>query len=235
MAVFRPDDERMAQAIEILESLAVEPVPDPMLEIRPTGATPRTDAAVTILTSKTGVELAEGWTPGETRLVAIGPSTAEAAEAVGFEVDLIPDAYTSAGLVDALAGSVAGKRVEVARSDHGSAVLTDGLNEAGAYVHETVLYELTTPDDAGESVELAAAGELDAALFTSSLTVEHFLAIASERGIEAEVRTGLAQATVGAIGSPTAETAASMDLSVDVVPADADFEALARAVVAELD
>ncbi|MGM0372323.1 MAG: uroporphyrinogen-III synthase [Halobacteriota archaeon] len=235
VAVFRPDDERMAQAIEMLESLDVTPVPDPMLEIRPTGATPRTDAGVTILTSKTGVELAAGWAPGDTRLVAIGPSTAEAAEDAGYEVDLIPDAYTSAGLVGALADSVAGERVEVARSDHGSAVLTDGLNEAGAYVHETILYELTTPDDAGESVELAAAGELDAALFTSSLTVEHFLDIASERGIEAEVRAGLAQATVGAIGPPTAETAASMDLSVDVVPDAADFGALARAVVAELD
>jgi uroporphyrinogen-III synthase len=237
VAVFRPDDERLAAAVDLLEDLGVEPVADPMLEIRATGAVPRSDAAITVFTSKTGVEraAAEGWTPGDTRVAAIGPTTAEAAEAKGFAVDVIPEEYTSAGLVAALADSVDGERVEVARSDHGSQVLLDGLREAGAYVHETVLYELATPAGAGESVALAAAGDLDAALFTSSLTVEHFLAIAAERGIEAEVREGLAGAVVGAIGSPTAETAAAAGLTVDVVPADAEFEALARAVLADLD
>ncbi len=125
--------------------------------------------------------------------------------------------------------------MDVARSDQGSAVLIDGLHEAGAYVHESVLYELCVPEEAGESVEFAANDALDAALFTSSLTVEHFLALAKKRGIEAEVREGLVGAVVGAIGSPTAETLAGAGLTVDIVPGSADFEALARAAVAELD
>lgn len=232
-AVFRPDDERLADAVELLESLGADPVADPMLAVRPTGDAPREDAAYTVLTSKTGVELAAdaGWDPGETTVCAIGSATADALRDAGYRVDLVPGAYTSAGLVAALEDRVDGVPVEVARSDHGSAVLTDGLNEAGGYVHETVLYELVRPEGAGESTELAADGDLDAALFTSSLTVEHFLDAADERGIRDEAVAGLTDAVVGCIGPPTRETAESHGITVDVVPATASFDALATAVV----
>jgi uroporphyrinogen-III synthase len=146
-------------------------------------------------------------------------------------VDVVPEEFSSTGLVDALSDEVAGARVEVARSDHGSAVLTDGLERAGAYVHETVLYGLVRPPDSGSSVELAAAGDLDAALFTSSLTVEHFLAAAEERGLRDAALEGLEAATVGSIGVPTKETAESLGIRVDIVPEQADFETLACEVV----
>jgi len=237
VAVFRPDDDRLASAVELLESMDVEPVADPMLSIRETGRVPRTDGEYTLLTSKTGIEIAAAadWSPGDTTLVAIGPKTAAAAEGAGWTVDLVPDEYTSAGLVEALAADVDGAQVEVARSDHGSSVLLDGLDEAGAYTHETVLYELVIPEGAGESAVLAADGALDAALFTSSLTVEHFVQVAADRGIAEAALEGLQEAVVGVIGPPTAETAASLGVPVDVVPGDAEFETLARETLAELE
>jgi uroporphyrinogen-III synthase len=78
---------------------------------------------------------------------------------------------------------------------------------------------------------LAAAGDLDGLAFTSSLTVEHFLAAATDRGVRDEAVAGAKDAVVGAIGPPTAETAADCGLTVDVVPEAADFEALATRVV----
>jgi len=232
VAVFRPDDERIGDAAALLESLGAAPVADPMLAVEPTGAVPA-DAPYVVLTSKTGVELAAeaGWSPGDATLVAIGPATAAAAREAGWTVDIVPDEYTSAGLVAALDGAVDGERVEVARSDHGSDVLLDGLRDAGAGANETVLYRLTRPDEAGESAALAAAGELDAAAFTSSLTVAHFLDAAADRGVREEVIAGLNDAVVGAIGAPTAETAADFGVDVDIVPEEAAFDALARAVV----
>lgn len=233
VAVFRPDDERLADAVELLESLGADPVADPLLAVEPTGATPRSDADYAILTSKTGVELAAeaDWGPGEATVCAIGSATADALRAAGYEVDLVPDEFSSAGLVAALEGEVAGADVEVARSDHGSAVLTDGLAAAGADVTETVLYRLVRPEGAGESAELAAAGDLDAALFTSSLTVEHFVEAARERGVREAALGGLNDAVVGAIGAPTRETAEAAGVAVDVVPETADFETLACAAV----
>jgi len=236
VAVFRPDDGRLESAVALLESLGVAPVPDPMLAVRSTGRAPRTDADWVVLTSTTGVSLAAetGWTPADgTDVAAIGATTADALREHGYDVDLVPDAdaYSSSGLVDALRDRVDGARVEVARSDHGSAVLTDGLGDAGAYVHETVLYRLVRPADSGVSAERAAAGDLDAALFTSSLTVEHFLATATGRDVREDAIAGLNDAVVGAIGDPTRETAEQQGIAVDVIPDTANFEALARAVV----
>jgi uroporphyrinogen-III synthase len=239
VAVFRPDDERLAEAEALLDSLGAEPVLDPMLEVQPTGERPR-DADYVILTSKTGVELAAeaGWKPEaaagiETKVCAIGESTADALRHAGVSVDVVPEEYSSSGLVETLADEVEGARVEVARSDHGSEVLTDGLAAAGAAVNETVLYKLTRPGDSGDSADLAAEGELDAAIFTSSLTVEYFLAAAEEREIRDEAVAGLNEAVVGAIGEPTRETAESEGIAVDVMPEVADFEKLACAVVEE--
>lgn len=235
VAVFRPDDDRLATAVALLEDLGVEPVADPMLAVEPTGERPRTDAAYTILTSKTGAELVAGtgWEPAGT-LCAIGDTTAEALRTAGFGVDVVPAEFSSSGLVEHLRDEVDGAPVEVARSDHGSDVLLDGLIDAGAYVHETILYRLVRPDGAGVSAERAANGDLDAALFTSSLTLEQFLDAAAERGVREAALAGLNDAVVGTIGEPTRETAETLGVEVDVVAPTADFEALARAVVERL-
>jgi len=233
VAVFRPDDDRLADAVELLDSLGATPVADPMLAVQSASTTPRDDADFVIFTSKTGVELVAeaGWTSGKSTVCAIGESTAQALRDAGYDVDIVPETYSSTGLVDTLEGTVEGTLVEVARSDHGSPVLIEGLFAAGAYVHETVLYRLVRPEVAGESAELAAEGDLGAALFTSSLTVEHFLDAAEERGIRTEAIAGLNDAVVGTIGEPTRETAESLGISVDVVPGNAAFEELACAVV----
>ncbi|WP_227375174.1 uroporphyrinogen-III synthase [Haladaptatus halobius] len=235
VAIFRPDDERLDEAVTLLESLGAEPVADPMLAVKPTGSTPQ-DADFVVLTSKTGVELAHkaGWSPDDATVCAIGDSTATALREHGYDVDTVPDEFSSHGLVAALSDRAQGERVEVARSDHGSEVLTDGLADAGADVHETVLYELVRPEGAGRSTELAAEGKLDAALFTSSLTVGHFLTAAEERGIRGEAVAGLEAAVVGVIGEPTRETAREHGLQVDVVPEVASFDQLARGAVDRL-
>jgi uroporphyrinogen-III synthase len=232
VAAFRPDDERASEAETLLSELGAEPLSDPMLAVEPTGATARSDAEYTVLTSKTGAELlAEADFEPAGELVAIGTPTAEAIETAGYGVDRLPEEFSSSGLVAELEGEIAGERIEIARSDHGSDVLLDGLNEAGAYVHETVLYRLVRPPGAGRSTVVAAEGDLAGACFTSSLTVEHFLEAADERGVRKAAIEGLNNAVVGAIGAPTEATAESHGINVDVVPDTAEFEALARAVV----
>ncbi|MFB6123260.1 MAG: uroporphyrinogen-III synthase [Haloferacaceae archaeon] len=232
VAVFRPDDERIDDAVELLDALGATAVPDPMLAVDPTGAVPA-DGDYVVFTSKTGAELVAdaGWEPGDATVAAIGPKTAAALRDAGYEVDLLPEEYTSAGLVAALEAEVSGARVEVARSDHGSDVLLEGLRAAGADVHETVLYRLARPEEAGESADLVAEGDVDAVCFTSSLTVEHFLDAAEARGVREAALKGLDDAVVGVIGDPTRETAEARGVDVDVVPDEATFEALATETV----
>jgi Uroporphyrinogen-III synthase len=103
VAVFRPNDERIDDAVDRLSSLGAIPVPDPMLAVEPTGVTPSA-APVVVFTSKTGVELAvdAGFDPDDATLAVIGPATAAAAREAGWTVDVVPEEYTSAGLVAAL-------------------------------------------------------------------------------------------------------------------------------------
>ncbi len=236
VAAFRPDDERTAEAVELLASLGARPVADPMLAVEPTGERPREDADLAVLTSKTGVEIAaeSDWTPGG-EVAAIGERTADHLRAAGYSVDVVPDEYSSAGLVETLADRVDGLRIEVARSDHGTPALLDGLERAGAYVHETILYRLVRPEGSGRSAQLAADGDLDAVLFTSSLVVEHFLAAAADRGIREAAIAGLDDAVVAAIGEPTRRTAIDAGIAVDVVPETATFERLATAALERID
>lgn len=237
VAVLRPPGDRAARAETTLEELGIDALLDPMVEPRPTGAVPRADAEVTVFTSSTAADVIDdaGWAPSGGEVAAIGPRTAQALREVGIDVDVVPETYDSRGLVAALASHVDGRRVEVARSDHGSDTLTEGLNDAGAYVHETVLYRLERPTDAGRSVEALLAGELDAIAFTSSLTVEHFLELVAERGDPDRATAALDAAVVGAIGEPTAETARANGLAVDVIASEATFEALARALAEPLE
>ncbi len=232
VAVFRPDDGRVDDAAELLRSLGAEAVPDPMLTIEPTGEQPP-EADFVVLTSSTGVAVLvdAGWDPGDATLCCIGSSTAQAAETAGWTVERVPEQYDSEGMVVELEDDVRGKSVALARSDRASATMPEGLREAGAEVTETTLYRLYRPEDAGESAELAAAGDLDGAAFTSSSTVDGFLAAAEERGIREEAVAGLANAVVGAIAESPAETAREAGIEVEFVPEDADFEALARGVV----
>ncbi|WP_153952462.1 uroporphyrinogen-III synthase [Halosegnis longus] len=232
VAVFRPAGERIETASALLAELGVEPVADPMLTTEATGAVARTDGDYTVVTSTTGVGiLADHDWQAETTLCAIGSTTADALRETGYTVDIVPEEFSSAGLVERLTDEVDGKRVEIARSDHGSEVLPDGLTDAGGYVHETTLYRLTRPTESGRSARLAADGELAGVAFTSPLTVEFFLDAAAETASREAVRAALDEAVVGCIGEPTREAAREAGFGVDVVPASASFDALARDVV----
>lgn len=236
VAAFRPDDGRADEAAALLEELGAEPVIDPMLELVPTGNLPGTVADIVVLTSPAAATILTeaAWNPGEVTLCAIGERTASTLREAGYDVDVVPDEYTSSGMVEALADRAPGRRIDVARSDHGSPVLLDGLREAGATVEETILYELRRPDGAGWSAERLVAGELDAVLFTSALTVEHFLESAADRGIEPGVNDALDAVVVAAIGEPTRRAAEARGIGVDVVPDRVSFEELAVATLTHL-
>lgn len=232
VAVLRPDDTRIDEAIRCLQSLGVTPIPGPMLTICPTGQQPR-QAEYCVFTSKTGVELAveHGWHPDGETVCAVGRQTATALRNRGYSVNVIPTMFTSAGLVEELADEVEGQTVEIAQSVHGSDVLIQGLEEAGAAVHETHLYRLECPSTVGRSVSLAVDGELEGILFTSPKTVDHFFEIATERDVITAFRHGLEETVVGAIGTPTKRAVRKNGGTIDVIPNTIDFTRLAEVTV----
>jgi uroporphyrinogen-III synthase len=236
VAVFRPDDDRIREATQYLLSLGVSPIADPMLSICPTGQSPKS-ADYTIFTSKTGVELAteQGWSSEGTIVCAVGQRTASALQNRGYSVDVLPETYTSSGLVEELSDSIYGQTVEIARSAHGSDVLVEGLKTAGAIVHETYLYSLERPTTAGHSVLLAIDCQIDVVLFTSPRTVTHFFAIADEQDSTNELQLGLANTIIGVIGTPTERAVLDKELSVDIKPETVSFRRLADLAVEQIN
>lgn len=165
----------------------------------------------------------------ETKVVAVGPKTRDALLKNGINVSLMPDRYSSEGLVDLLTG-IEGSIIEIARSSHGAPELVSGLIGKGAKVHETQVYEIIRPRDERHEklMKEALAGKIDIFAFTSSMMVRNFMAIAEDMGIKDEIIRILNEKTVAAIGKSTSETLAGFGVNVGIMPERYTFEDLLR-------
>ena len=108
-----------------------------------------------------GACLLEGGVPAGTRLLAVGPATAQALAALGHRVDLPPDgSFDSESLLarDALQ-DVRGKRVLIVRGEGGREHLAQSLQARGAGVHYADVYRRTLPPTTPLLVEQVATAE----------------------------------------------------------------------------
>jgi len=99
--------------------------------------------------------------------------------------------------------------------------LNHGLTAMGRYVTPVRVYAWDLPEDLAplrEAARRVAAGRIDVALFTTSMQVVNLLRIASEAGIETELREGLARCFIGSIGPTTTETLEDSGFRADFEP-----------------
>lgn len=165
-------------------------------------------------------------------VAAIGARTEQALAAAGIRGAVVPDRTDSHGLVEALTeAGVEGAHVEIPRSDRGSGVLREGLEQAGAEtIHEFAAYTLTTAEEEdvlGDAVTMLRAGEIDGVLFTSALTAETFFELGADLDVTA---ADLKDVVVGAMGEPTAKALRAMGVEPDAIPRQARLEDLIDAV-----
>ena len=160
-------------------------------------------------------------------VVARGPKPVAALKELGVPVTLaVPEPNTWRDLLRALdekADSLPLKERRVAVQEYGSsnAELLAGLAERGASVTRVPVYQWALPEDTGPlraAVETIARGDIDMALFTTSIQVVHLLQIAREMNLEQEVRREFSRVVVGSIGPMTSEELRSEGLPVDFEP-----------------
>lgn len=167
-----------------------------------------------------------------TCVVAIGSKTKSALEKRGINVSLMPDSYSSKGIVEMLHG-IRGDVVDVVRSSHGDPALITALKgRAGAEVHETAVYKLARPDDGRQQrlIRDALNGKIDVFAFTSAMTVHNFMEIARSMDAESGIVDVLNEKAVAAIGPPTADVLQMYGVEVDVVPERFTFEDMVDSV-----
>ena len=153
---------------------------------------------------------------GGVHIAAVGPGTADALRGRGIDADLVASPSSADGLVAAF--PVGPGRVLLPQSSIARPVLADGLRAKGWDVVVVQAYR-TVP------VPLAETPEADAIAFTSSSTVENFVAAAGIGGVPP---------IVVAIGPATAATAKAAGLTVAAVASPSDLDGLVTALLTVL-
>ena len=224
-----------------LRKLGAEPLSVPVIRIVPLQGDKRIESAISrledydwiLFTSAYAVTnwwqlassarrpVAEG-----TGVAAVGPKTAAALDERGVRVEVIPQEYEKAKLVEAL-GDVKGLRILVPRGELAGPALAGLLQEKGAIVDDIVIYGTQPVQPDREQVDQLAAG-MDAVLFTSSSTVRYFVAAVEGSALTLDVVEGV---TMACIGPATARTARELGLTVDVVPRHYTTEGLVEALM----
>jgi uroporphyrinogen III methyltransferase/synthase len=161
---------------------------------------------------------------GAARIAAIGPATAQRIKDFHMHVDLQPDEFVAEALVREFRkeGDIENLRVFIARAEKARDLLTKELSALGAIVDEGFAYRTVpeTRDDTGARRRLLEEGA-DLITFTSSSTVENFLAL------------GLpwpAKMQVASIGPITSKTAREHGLEVAVEAKRHDIPGLVEAI-----
>ncbi|HVO84742.1 MAG TPA: uroporphyrinogen-III C-methyltransferase [Syntrophobacteria bacterium] len=164
------------------------------------------------------------------RLGAIGPKTAAALEERGLRLDLVPSEYRAEAVIEALGeAEIRGRRFLLPRAAKAREVLPERLVEMGGEVEVVTAYETVRPSEKAEEVRrLLREGAIHCVTFTSSSTVENFIAMVGDDRLPSL----LAKAVVACIGPITAETARQHGLTVEIIPDEYTIEALTAALVA---
>jgi uroporphyrinogen-III synthase len=164
-----------------------------------------------------------------TFVIAVGPKTAESMKEYNVHVDMVPQQYSSEGLLKALEGKdLQGKKIRIPRTSNATPTLTDTLREMGADVEEIYVYESGLPMDEKLKEKFyrdLTSGCIDALVFGSGLSAKNIFKMLAEKASMEKLRRLIEQkVTTVAIGPTTAQALRKMDIKVDVVPKDYLFE-----------
>ncbi|MFL6538914.1 MAG: uroporphyrinogen-III C-methyltransferase [Chthoniobacterales bacterium] len=161
---------------------------------------------------------------GGARIAAIGPGTAARLREFHLHVDLQPEEFVAEALVKAFEneGDIENLKILIARAEQARDVLPTRLAAMGAIVDQGFAYRTVpeTRDKTGTRRRLVEEGA-DLITFTSSSTVENFLALGLPwpRGMQ-----------VGSIGPVTSKTARERGLNVAFEARRHDIQGLVESI-----
>ena len=160
---------------------------------------------------------------GGVRIAAIGPATAQRVKDFHLHVDLQPDEFVAEGVVREFKkqGSIENERILLVRAEKARDVLPKELSAAGAIVDEALAYRTVPETRDISSAQRQFADGADLITFTSSSTVENFVAL----GLPWPKGT-----RVASIGPITSKTIRDQGLNVDVEARQHDIDGLVQAI-----
>lgn len=152
---------------------------------------------------------------GASKVVAIGPATAESLKVRGVRPDAVAKEFIGEGVARAigalLGDSIRGARVLIARAEVARDALPKALTEMGATVDVVPAYKTVSvpSDEVAMLRDELTAGRIDAVTFTSSSTVTNLC-----DALGADAAQLLARTAIASIGPVTSDTARARGLTV---------------------
>ena len=169
----------------------------------------------------------EAWSAAlaRTKVVARGPKPLAALRELKVPVWIaVPEPNTWRELLDAVDARaqeqpLRGARVAVQEYGVSNTELLAALNKRGAVVTRVPVYRWVLPEDVEplkNAVTAISLGEVDVAVFTTSVQVVHLWQIVQDMGLEADVRRELSRTVIASIGPTTSEELRRHGLAVDL-------------------
>jgi len=165
---------------------------------------------------------------GKVRTVTRGPKPVRALRELGLKAGLSAAEPTSAGIIATLTReNLAGRTVGVQLyPGNPNAPLLDFLAQAGATADPVLPYAYASDAETDRVAELIGAmadGKLDAIAFTGSMQLERLAEVARARGMEPQLRDGLARTRIAAIGPVVSAAVEKIGGRVAIVPGGGSF------------
>ena len=223
-----------------LQQAGFEPIYFPVIEIRPMEDLSAQEAALknigrynwVVFTSVNTVKVffdhaADLDLPEQPKIAAIGPKTAEALRLRGIDPFFMPDEYVGEAILPGL-GDLRGKWILLPRAEIARQALPEAILAAGGVAHEIIVYHTLPAEVDAEGLAALKAG-VDWITFTSPSTVQNFVQVARQNGLDPFCLPG--QPRIACIGPITEKAAQAEGFSVDTVAGEYTTDGLIIALV----
>ena len=151
------------------------------------------------------------------KVAAIGSATADKLSTFGIIADVVPKNFVAESLADSLKNLVPNKKILLARAEVAREILPDALKSFGADVTVAPFYKTVAAKPAQIDFD-----SIDLITFTSSSTVENFVAI---YGVDP-----LKKISSAAIGSITAQTLKKFGVTAEIIAKEFTINGLVKAI-----
>jgi uroporphyrinogen-III synthase/DNA-binding Lrp family transcriptional regulator len=255
VAVVRPQDQAEEFAEEI-KALGGTPYVAPLIEVKPSSKPEGLyelirnvvsgKANIIIFMSRNGVRLTfeATRTIGLARyfkaalerimVVAVGPKTRGELEALGLGRLVMPDEYSSQGVVKILEKvDLRNKTIAIPRAQGIDKTLRLALEKLGARVIEAAAYEVSETKDKSlvkRFLEDLVDGKIDVVAFTSPSTVRSLLKNAENLSLMDKVEDRLRRIVIASIGPTTKKALEDSGFNAQIVPSRYTVLALAKEI-----
>jgi uroporphyrinogen-III synthase len=178
---------------------------------------------------------------GKLRTVTRGPKPVRALRELGLTPGLSAETPTTEGVIETLSReNLKGRQVGVQLyPDNPNQKLIDFLRQAGAEPAPVLAYRYASDAETAQVEKVIAEmaeGRVDAIAFTSSPQLKRLAEVAKARGLEAQLKAGLARVKICSVGPVVSAAVEALGAKVAVAPASVfHMKPLVKAIAAAFE